>query len=97
MIPFLRKKSAKQLVCKQLFSSFFLFFLFTSLTFSTRAEWQNIHSFEKEWLVYQPSWKAFLPYISSRHFNFKSKSVLINPSDFPKGYLKIEIQSIPLS
>jgi hypothetical protein len=90
MIPFLRKKSAKQLVCKQLFSSFFLFFLFTSLTFSTRAEWQNIHSFEKEWLVYQPSWKAFLPYISSRHFNFKSKSVLINPSDFPKGYLKIE-------
>lgn len=90
MIPFLRKKSAKQLVCKQLFSRFFLFFLFVTLTFSSRAEWQTIHSFEKEWLVFQPSWKAFLPYISTRHFNYKSKSVLINPTDFPKGYLKIE-------
>lgn len=90
MIPFLRKKSAKQLVCKQLFSTFFLFFLFVTLTFSSKAEWQTIHSFEKEWLVFQPSWKAFLPYISTRHFNYKSKSVLINPTDFPKGYLKIE-------
>lgn len=90
MIPFLSKKSAKQLVCKQLFSRFFLFFIFVTLTFSSRAEWQTIHSFEKEWLVFQPSWKAFLPYISTRHFNYKSKSVLINPTDFPKGYLKIE-------
>jgi hypothetical protein len=90
MIPFLLKKSVRQLVCKQLFSRFFLFFLFVTLTFSSRAEWQTIHSFEKEWLVFQPSWKAFLPYISTRHFNYKSKSVLINPTDFPKGYLKIE-------
>jgi len=90
MIPFLGKKSAKQLVCKQLFSRFFLFFVLVTLTFSSQAEWQNIHSFEKEWVVFQPSWKAFLPYISTRHFNYKSKSVLINPSDFPGGFLKIE-------
>ncbi len=90
MIPFLVKRSVKQLVCKQLFSRFFLFFLFATLTFSSKAEWQTIHSFEKEWLVFQPSWKAFLPYISTRHFNYKSKSLLINPSDFPKGHLKIE-------
>ncbi|NBW03173.1 MAG: hypothetical protein EBR87_05595 [Cytophagia bacterium] len=90
MIPFLVKKSVKQLVCKQLFRRFFLFFLFATLTFSSKAEWQTIHSFEKEWLVFQPSWKAFLPYISTRHLNYKSKSLLINPTDFPKGHLKIE-------
>lgn len=90
MIPFLLKKSVKQLVCKQLFSRFFLFFIFTITAFSSKSEWQTIHSFEKEWLVFQPSWKAFLPYISTRHFNYKSKSVLIHPTDFPKGYLKIE-------
>ena len=90
MIPFLVKRSVRQLVCKQLFSRFFLFFLFATLTFSSKAEWQTIHSFEKEWLVFQPSWKAFLPYISTRHFNYKSKSLLINPTDFPKGHLKIE-------
>jgi hypothetical protein len=60
------------------------------MAFSSKAEWQKVHSFDKEWLVFQPIWKAFLPYISTRHFNFKSKSVLINPADFPKGYLKIE-------
>lgn len=90
MIPFLIKKSVKQLVCKQLFSRFFLFFLFASIAFSSKAEWQKVHSFDKEWLVFQPNWKAFLPYISTRHFNYKSKSVLINPADFPRGYLKIE-------
>ena len=90
MIPFLLNKSVKQLVCKQLFSRFFLFFFFALTTFSAKSEWQTVHSFEKDWLVYQPSWKAFLPYISTRHFNFKSKSILINPSDFSKGYLKIE-------
>ena len=89
MIPFLLEKSAKQLVRKQLFSRFFLFFLFATLTFSSKAEWQTVHTFEKEWLVFQPSWKAFLPYIATRHFNYKSKSVLINPTDFPAGYLKI--------
>ncbi len=90
MIPFLVKRSVRQLVCKQLFSRFFLFFLFATFAFSSKAEWQTIHSFEKEWLVFQPSWKAFLPYISTRHFNYKSKSLLINPADFPKGHLKIE-------
>lgn len=90
MIPFLLNKSVKRLVCKQWFSRFFLFFLFAVTAFSAKSEWQSVHSFEKEWLVYQPSWKAFLPYISTRHFNDKSKSVLIHPSDFPKAYLKIE-------
>jgi hypothetical protein len=90
MIPFLLKRSVRQLVCKQLFSRFFLFFLFATLSFSSIAEWKTIHSFEKEWLVFQPSWKAFLPYISSKHFNYKSKSLLIKPTDFPKGHLKIE-------
>ena len=90
MIPFLLKRSVRQLVCKQLFSRFFLFFLFATLSFSAKAEWQTIHSFEKEWLVFQPSWKAFLPYISTKHFNYKSKSLLIKPTDFPKGYLKID-------
>jgi hypothetical protein len=90
MIPFLLKRSVRQLVCKQLFSRFFLFFLFATLSFSSKAEWKTIHSFEKEWLVFQPSWKAFLPYISSKHFNYKSKSLLIKPTDFPKGHLKID-------
>lgn len=90
MIPFLFKRSVRQLVCKQLFSRFFLLILLITLAFSSKAEWQNIHTFEKEWLIYQPSWKAFLPYISTRHFNYKSKSLLIRPSDFPKGHLKIE-------
>lgn len=90
MIPFLFKRSVRQLICKQLFSRFFLLILLITLAFSSKAEWQNIHTFEKEWLIYQPSWKAFLPYISTRHFNYKSKSLLIRPSDFPKGHLKIE-------
>lgn len=90
MLPFVLEKSGKQLICKQLFSRFFLFFIFAITAFSSSAEWQTIHSFEKEWMVFQPSWKAFLPYISTRHFNYKSKSLLINPTDFPKGYLKIE-------
>lgn len=90
MLPFVLEKSVKQLICKQLFSRFFLFFIFTITAFSSKAEWQTIHSFEKEWMVFQPSWKAFLPYISTRHFNYKSKSLLINPTDFPKGHLKIE-------
>jgi hypothetical protein len=90
MIPFLLKKSVRQLACKQLISRFFLFFIFSTLSFSSKAEWKTMHSFEKDWLVFQSSWKAFLPYISTRHFNYKSKSLLISPTDFPKGHLKID-------
>lgn len=90
MIPFLAKKSVKQFVSKQLFNRFFLFFIFFSPAFNAPAEWQTVHTFEKEWLVYQPISKAFLPYISTRHFGFRSKSVIISPSFFPQAYLKID-------
>lgn len=90
MIPFLVLRSVKQFVIKRLFNRFFLFFIFSSLVLSAKKEWQSVHSFEKEWLVYQPNMNIFLPYISAKHSNYKSKSLVVNPSDFPRGYLKIE-------
>lgn len=66
---------------------FCVFFLFCSLT--TFGEFQQTHSFEKEWLIYQSNWKSFLPYIANKHFNYHSKSILIRPQDYPENYLRV--------
>ncbi len=90
MTPFNLKRSAKKLL-RPLFSRSFLCGLLTSLFLAAQAQWETINTLEKDWLIFQPSWNAFLPYIPSNHYTFKSKSVQINPEAYPNGYLKINV------
>jgi hypothetical protein len=90
MIPFI-SKSASYMSLWPIRSRFFLCFLvFFSSLFSTFARLQDVHSLEKDWLIYQAKWKTFLPYIPNKHFNYHSKSILISRNDFyPNSYLKV--------
>ena len=90
MIPFNSLKSAKKSL-KPSFSRFFLSFLFICQAFFSHAQWETIHGFEKDWVVYLPAWNAFLPYNPTKHSAFKSKSIQINPDDYPKGFLIIQV------
>jgi hypothetical protein len=69
-------------------SRFFLWALLF-LSGTSQAAWKKVYSFERDWLVYQEAWKSFLPYVSSKHYNYHSKSLELHPEDFPKAYLAI--------
>lgn len=69
-------------------SRFFLWALLL-LSGTSQAAWRKVYSFERDWLVYQEAWKSFLPYVSSKHYNYHSKSLELHPEDFPKAYLAI--------
>lgn len=71
-------------------SRFFLCVCFCLAVSFAHAQWKRTHTFDKEWMVYQPSVKGFLPYIANKHFNYKSKSLALNPADYPKGFLRIK-------
>jgi len=87
MIPFL-SKSAHMLPSRKTMSRFFLWALLL-LSGTSQAAWKRVYSFERDWLVYQEAWKSFLPYVSSKHYNYHSKSLELHPEDFPKAYLAI--------
>ena len=87
MIPFL-SKSAHMLPSRKTMSRFFLWALLF-LSGTSQAAWKKVYSFERDWLVYQEAWKSFLPYVSSKHYNYHSKSLELHPEDFPKAYLAI--------
>ena len=87
MIPFLFK-SAHMLPSRKTMSRFFLWALLF-LSGTSQAAWKKVYSFERDWLVYQEAWKSFLPYVSSKHYNYHSKSLELHPEDFPKAYLAI--------
>jgi hypothetical protein len=87
MIPFLFK-SAHMLPSRKTMSRFFLWALLL-LSGTSQAAWKKVYSFERDWLVYQEAWKSFLPYVSSKHYNYHSKSLELHPEDFPKAYLAI--------
>ena len=87
MIPFLFK-SAHMLPSRKTMSRFFLWALLL-LSGPSQAAWKKVYSFERDWLVYQEAWKSFLPYVSSKHYNYHSKSLELHPEDFPKAYLAI--------
>ncbi len=70
-------------------SRFFCFF-FLLISFASVSQFQKTHSFEKDWLIYQSNWKSFLPYIANKHFNYHSKSILIQPKDYPANFLKVQ-------
>jgi hypothetical protein len=89
MLP-LHKKSTYLNMIGRASRFFFIAFCCFSLHVG-HAQWKQTHSFEKEWLVYQPSVKSFLPYFSSKHFGYKSKSILLNPSDFPEEYVRMNL------
>ncbi|MEY3645408.1 MAG: hypothetical protein RL127_116 [Bacteroidota bacterium] len=91
MLP-LTQKSAHLNLCGQV-SRFFLCVFFCTLTTLAIGQWKQIHSFEKEWMVYQPAVKGFLPYISTKHFGYKSKSIALNPADYPEGYLRVKSET----
>lgn len=88
----LTRKSAHLNLCGQV-SRFFLCVLFCLLAPLAKGQWKQTHSFEKEWMVYQPTVKGFLPYISTKHFGYKSKSIALNPADYPEGYLRVKPES----
>lgn len=69
-------------------SRFFLWALLL-MAATSQGAWKKIYSFERDWLVYQEAWKSFLPYVSSKHYNYHSKSLVLHPQDFPKAYLTI--------
>jgi hypothetical protein len=87
MIPFFLK-SAHLIPLRKTMSRFFLWALLL-LSWNSQAAWKKIYSFDRDWLVYQEAWKSFLPYVSSKHYTYHSKSLEIHPDDFPKAYLAI--------
>lgn len=87
MIPYLFK-SAHVIPSRKSMSRFFLWALLL-LSWNSQAEWKKIYSFDRDWLVYQEAWKSFLPYVSSKHYTYHSKSLEIHPDDFPKAFLAI--------
>jgi hypothetical protein len=87
MIPFFFK-SAHLIPWRKTMSRFFLCALLL-LAGASQAAWKKVYSFERDWLVYQEAWKSFLPYVSSKHYNYHSKSLELHPQDFPKAYLAI--------
>jgi len=71
---------------------FFIFLLFSF--YSSFSDLQKVHTFEKDWLIYNAKWKTFLPYIAKKHFNYHSKSILIRPEDnYSNAFLKIQPKS----
>jgi len=87
MIPFVLK-SAYLIPARKTMSRFFLGALLL-FAVTSQAAWKKVYSFERDWLVYQEAWKSFLPYVSSKHYTYHSKSLEIYPGDFPKAYLAI--------
>ncbi len=87
MIPFFLK-SAHLIPLRKTMSRFFLLAL-VLLAGNSQAAWKKVYSFERDWLVYQEAWKSFLPYVSSKHYTYHSKSLELHPGDFPKAYLAI--------
>lgn len=87
MIPFFLK-SAHLIPSRKTMSRFFLWALLL-FAGSSQAAWKKVYSFKRDWLVYQEAWKSFLPYVSSKHYNYHSKSLELHPEDFPKAYLAI--------
>jgi hypothetical protein len=89
MIPFI-SKSANHILTRKI-SRFFLFvILWLSSQFAV-AKWQEVQPLDKAWLVYQANLKSFLPYISSKHYNYKSKSLAIPLEEYPKTYIRLEM------
>lgn len=87
MIPFIQK-SANQFPIGKV-SRFFLFFFLLITSDIAATQWQEVQPLDKSWLVYQANMKAFLPYISSKHYNYKSKSLAIPLAEYPKTYLRL--------
>ncbi|MEY4525926.1 MAG: hypothetical protein RIR57_1296, partial [Bacteroidota bacterium] len=73
MIPFFLK-SAHLISSRKTVSRFFLWALLL-LAFTGQAAWKKVYSFDRDWLVYQEAWKSFLPYVSSKHYAYHSKSL----------------------
>lgn len=70
-------------------SRFFLCVFFSLAFHIGNGQWKETHTFDKEWLVYQPAVNGFLPYVATKHFSYKSKSIALNPADYPQGFLRI--------
>lgn len=70
-------------------SRFFLGVFFSLAFHIGNGQWKETHTFDKEWLVYQPAVNGFLPYVATKHFSYKSKSIALNPADYPQGFLRI--------
>ena len=90
MFPFLYLKSVTQKMSHRMRSRFFLCLFLLAFTTGLRAQWETMETLEKDWSIYQTSWKTFLPYVSSKHYAYKSKSLLINPKEKPRAFLTIE-------
>jgi len=89
MIPFI-SKSANHILPRRV-SRFFLFFILLLSSQFAVAKWQEVQPLDKAWLVYQANLKSFLPYISSKHYNYKSKSLAIPLEEYPKTYIRLEM------
>lgn len=89
MIPFILKSANRFLAGKV--SRFFLFFFLLITSDIAATQWQEVQPLDKSWMVYQANMKAFLPYISSKHYNYKSKSLAIPLAEYPNTYLRLEM------
>jgi hypothetical protein len=85
------KKSASLKSLRRIRSRFFYaFILLISPLLPIFSQFQEVHSFDKDWLIYESSWKSFLPYISNKHYSYRAKSVLVDTRDYPQAFLKIK-------
>lgn len=89
MIPF-SSKSASHFPLGKISRFFLLLLLLLSMQVHA-AKWQLVQPLDKAWLVYQPNLKTFLPYISGKHYSFKSKSLAIPLQEFPHTYLRMDL------
>ena len=78
--------------CQRRINRFF-FMVCLLLTQTSWGQWQQVQQVDKDWLVYQPQIKGFMPYIASKHYRFKSKSLRILPAELPNTFLRIQPQS----
>ncbi|MHA8051112.1 hypothetical protein V7S79_08335 [Aquirufa sp. ROCK-SH2] len=69
-------------------SRFFCAFFLLS-TISAFGQFQKTHDFDKDWYIYQSTWKSYLPYIANKHFNYHSKSIILHAQDYPDHFLKV--------
>lgn len=91
MIPFFEKSAMKFTV----FSRFICgFFLLISLSYFANAgnEWVEQQDLSKNWYIYSPSWKTYLPYVASKHFSYQSKSLLFDTHQTYDAFLQIKPQ-----
>lgn len=89
MIPFQEKSNTIWLMLKSFCIGFFLFCTSISALWAEN-NWTKQGDLSKKWYVYSPAWKTYLPYVSSKHFTYQSKSLIFEASKSYGSYIEVQ-------